>query len=272
MALTDESNGLVMPVSPMCNGGMGGNGFGCDGSWLILFILLVCGGMWGGNGFGGFGGADGMYPWLANGQSGINANISSGFRDNMLNDGIVGIRDGINSLTNQLTNGFASVEQGANARQIANMQTMFGQQTALTQGLFDISSQLANCCCENRLATANLGSDIARESCATRTNDTQNTQAILNAVNDGIRSIHDQLCSDKIDAKNEKIADLQSQLQMAELKANNNLQTQTLLADNLAQTGNLERYLAPTPIPSYIVQNPNCCGQNYGYCGCGCGQ
>jgi hypothetical protein len=75
------------------------------------------------------------------------------------------------------------------------------------------------------------------------------------------------MCQDRLDAKQEKINELQNQLTMAELKANNNLQTQTLLNDNLAQTAALERYLAPTPIPAYQVQNPNCCTQNT--CGCG---
>ncbi len=134
---------------------------------------------------------------------------------------------------------------------------------------FNLSSQLSQCCCDNRLATANLGSDIAREACATRTNDTQNTQSILNAVNNGIQSIKDQICNDKIDAKNEKIADLQRQLTMADLRASQGAQTATILANNEAQTTALEQYLAPVPRPAYIVQNPNCCANNYG---CGCGQ
>lgn len=29
----------------------------------------------------------------------------------------------------------------------------------------------------------------------------------------------------------------------------------------------VEQYLAPTPRPAYIVQNPNCCAPNFG-CGC----
>ena len=68
------------------------------------------------------------------------------------------------------------------------------------------------------------------------------------------------MCQDKIDAKNERIAELQQQLQMAQLAASQG-----------AQTAALERYLAPTPIPAYMVQNPNCCTNNFGYGGCGCG-
>ena len=135
MALTDESNNMVMPVAPMYGGNGGGFGFGNDWGWIIL-LLLFAGGGWG-NGFGGgFGnmalGYD--FPWLLNGQNGINANTNAGFQNAMLNDGITSIRDGISGLSTQLCNstanvqqtingGFANAETAANARQMADMQT-----------------------------------------------------------------------------------------------------------------------------------------------------
>ena len=117
------------------------------------------------------------------------------------------------------------------------------------------------------MATCQTQNIVQNEGNATRFADANNTRDIIQNQTQGTQAILDKLCQLELDSKNTKIAELQSQLQMAELKANNNLQTQTLLADNLAQTGNLERYLAPTPIPCYTVANPNCC--NYG---CGCGQ
>ena len=57
---------------------------------------------------------------------------------------------------------------------------------------------------------------------------------------------------------------------MAQLAASQNAQTAAILANNEAQTAALEQYLNPAPIPAYVVQNPNCCG-NYGTTGCGCG-
>ena len=84
-------------------------------------------------------------------------------------------------------------------------------------------------------------------------NQTANTQRIL-----------DQLCADKIDAKNEKIADLERQLTMANLAASQTAQTSRILADNASQTVALEQYLNPVPVPAYIVQNPNCCQQACG--------
>ena len=75
------------------------------------------------------------------------------------------------------------------------------------------------------------------------------------------------MCQDKIDAKNEEIANLRQQIQMKDLAASQSAQTAQLLADNFAQTNALEQYLAPVPRPAYIVQNPNCCQPNFG-CGC----
>lgn len=67
-----------------------------------------------------------------------------------------------------------------------------------------------------------------------------------------------------------KIAELQNQLNMANLAASQTAQTAKLLADNAAQTQALEQYLNPVPIPAYQVQNPNCCNNFYNGYGCGC--
>ena len=270
MAFTDSDAGMVMPVTPMGgnNGGFGG-GFGNDWGWIIL-LLLFAGGGWG-NGFGGgFGGGNYDFPWLLTGQQNINTNTNNGFRDAMINDGITSIRDGISGLSTQLcgccsdmqmavANGFAGVEMGANARQIANMQTDFA-----------LSQQLAQCCCDNRLATANLGSDIAREACATRTTDTQNTQAILNAVNSGVQSIKDQICQDKIDAKNDEISALRQQIAMKDLAASQIAQNAFISQGFNNEIDALYNRLSNCPVPSvpvYGKTNIFSCNNN----GCGCG-
>ena len=277
MALTDEGggNGLVMPVSPMYGGGNGGfgGGFGGDGWWVILLFLLLAGnGNWGGNGS--YGGSNGLYPWLHNSNQ-----INDGFRDQMLNTTVNGIQQGVNNLSTQLcnccgdmqmaiANGFSSAEIAANARQIANMQQAFNAQTAVTGGLTSLSGQLAQCCCDNRLASEQLRYTIATENCADREALNYSTRDIIASQTAGIQRILDQMCNDKIDAKNEKIADLERQLTMANLSASQRVQTQALLADNAAQTAALEQYLAPVPRPAYIVQNPNCCtGNTCGGCG-----
>ncbi len=78
------------------------------------------------------------------------------------------------------------------------------------------------------------------------------------------------MCQDKIDAKNEQIANLQTQLNLANLRGSQDAQTAAILAGQAAQTAALEQYLNPSPIPAFVVPNPACCNQNYGY-GCGCG-
>lgn len=162
-------------------------------------------------------------------------------------------------LQQMLCNGFANAETSATTRQMATQQQMF-----------DLSQQFANCCCENRLGLANLGADIAREACADRAAVNEGVRDILVNQNNNTQRILDQMCADKIDAKNEKIADLERQLTMANLAASQGEQTARILADNAAQTMALEQYLNPTPIPAYQVANPNCC---YNACnqGCGCG-
>ena len=285
MALTDEgnSNGFYMPVAPAYGGGNGGfgGGFGNDWGWIIL-LLLFAGGGWGmggfGGGYGGFGGYD--FPWLLTGQQNINTNTNNGFRDAMINDNITSVRDGIAALSTQLcgccgdmqmalANGFAGVEQGANARQMANMNQNFALQTAMLQGFNGVQAQQAECCCENRLGIANLGSDIAREACATRTTDTQNTQAILNAVTSGVQSIKDQICADKIDAKNDEISALRQQIAMKDLAASQVAQNAFIAQGFSNEVDALYNRLNSCPVPTTPVYGRTPIFQCNNGCGCG---
>lgn len=289
MALTDNgsngSNGMVMPVAPMYGGGYG-NGFGNFGGdgWWIILLILACNGGWGGfGGFGGMGGfaADGamLYPWMNQAQI-----TTDGFRDQMINGNVTSIRDAVGNLSTQLCNtgsdiqmalatGFAGVEQGANARQMADMNQNFALQTAILQGFNGVQAQQAECCCENRLGIANLGSDIAREACTTRTNNTQNTQAILNTINGGIQSIKDQLCQDKIDAKNDEIANLRQQVAMKDLAAAQTAQNAFISNGFANEVDQLYNRLSNCPVPTTPVYGRTpifTCNSNNS-CGCGCG-
>ena len=277
MALTSENGSdMVMPVAPMYGGNGGFGNFGGDGWWIILLLLIAGNGGWGFGGFGGMGGfaADGamLYPWMN--QADI---TNSGFQNQALGNQLTGIQNGVQGISTQLCNGFAGVNQtvnsgfanaetAANARQIANMQTAFAGQTAMAQGFNDVSAQLANCCCENRLASADLRYTVATENCADRAALAEGIRDVIASQTASTQRILDQLCADKIDSKNERIAELERQLTMANLSASQTAQTAQLLADNNRQTTVLEQYLNPAPIPAYVVANPNCC-QNTG-CGC----
>lgn len=230
--MTENGNNLVMPVSPMYGGyGNGGFGLGSD-AWIILLLLFAFGG-WGGMGglgmmsglgmmgMGGFGWGGYEFPWLLTGQQQIMQNSNNGFQNQMIFDSLNSVKDGVTAIGTQMNAGFANAETSANARQMAIMQQNFGLQQSMAQGFSGVQLQQCQASGENRLAIAGLGSDIAREACANRTVDTQNTQAILNALNSGVQSIKDQICQDKIDAKNEKIVELQNRLNIAEQNAFN---------------------------------------------------
>ena len=282
-----NGNGLVMPVAPMYGGGggFGNSGFGGDWGWIILLLLLAG---WGnGNGFGGgFGGmggfaADGaaLYPWMNQ------ANLTSnGFQNQMLNDNITSIRDGVHNLSTQLcnccsdmqmamANGFAGVEQGANARQIANMQQAFNSQIATMQGFNQLGTQFADCCCENRLANCQTQNIIQNEGNATRFADANNTRDLLTNQTANTQARLDKLCQLERDGKNDRIADLERQLTFANLQASQVAQTAEIQRGQVAEVDALYNRLSQCPVPTepvYGRQPIFTCPQNNNGCGCGC--
>lgn len=227
MALTEnEGVGTTMLVQPS-NGFNGGGfgGFGGDGWWILLLFILL-----GGNGFGnggGFGG--GLYPWLNNTDT-----INNGFQNQFLNTNIASINSGINGVSAAICNGFAQAEIAANSRQMADMNQNFALQ-----------SSLQNCCCENRLATANTQALVQTEGAATRAAIQSQTQAIL-----------DKLCEQEIEQLRAANVSLQNQVNMLNLAASQTQQTAALIADNTAQTQYIVNRVAPYPIPAYTVANP----------------
>ena len=274
-----ENGGLSAADVAAVTGNNGFGGFGGDGAWwlLVLFLFAFNGNGWGGNG--GFGGGyNSIYPWMNQ------ANITSeGFQNQMLNDNITSIRDGVNNLSTQfcnccadtqmaLCNGFAGVEQGANARQMANMQTAFATQTAMNQGFNGVQSQLADCCCENRLGIADLKYTVATENCADRTQSMMNTRDIIDSQTRGTQTIIDKLCQLELDGKNTKIADLERQLTMANLAASQTAQNAFIAQGLNNEVDQLYNRLSNCPVPTVPVYGRQPifqCNNNTG-CGCGC--
>lgn len=277
MALTDgNGSDMVMPVAPMYGGGQGGfgNGFGGDWAWIILLLLLGWGNNgWGNGGFGGYAGGNELYPWMNQTET-----INDGFRDQMLNTNITSIRDGIGDISTQLCNGFAGIEQGANARQIANMQQAFANQTAMMQGFNGVQSQFADCCCENRLGIADLKYTIATENCADRYEASQNTRDIIDSQTRGTQAVLDKLCQLELDgvkaqveAKNDRISELQTQLNMANLQASQTAQNAFIQQGFANEVDALYNRLNTCPVPTTPVYGRTpifTCNNN---CGCGCG-
>lgn len=288
MALTDESsNGLVMPVQPLggYGGGWGGNGFGFGSDWLVIFLIAMMFGGWGMGGFGGFGGGFGNafeFPWLLNGQGGINNNVSDGFRSAQISDSITSVRDGVANLSTQLCSGIGDVQMaiaGTNQtisngtaaiqnslcngfagttaaitgaqnsittqmynNELANLNRSFDAQVANSQNFNAVQAQLAQCCCDNREATQDVKYTIATEACATRAANTANTQAIL-----------DKLCQLELDGYKRENDQLRTQLNFANLQASQVAQTAELRQSGATQLNQLVSELRSCPIPSQPV-------------------
>jgi hypothetical protein len=281
---------LVTPSYGMPFGGGygGGNGlFGGGDSWLgILFLIALCNG---GFGFGGgFGGGYGNmmlgydFPWLLNGQNGINNNVNGGFRDAQLHDSITSVQSAISALATQLcqccgdmrydmANGFNGVNnsifgaqtalaQQMNANEIASLNRSFAEQTANQQGFNGVQAGLSD-----------VRYTVAQENCQDRYEAAQNTQNIITALTAGIQSIKDDLCQDRLDAERRENANLRSELMYARGQASQVDQTAQLRASQLAANTALLNELRSCPIPAQPVYGNQAiftCPQNQNTCGC----
>lgn len=248
-----NENGYSLSDIATVTGGNRNDGmFGGDwGAWIILFLLF---GMFNG-GYGGFGGGNG------GGGSGFQgyatrADINEGFALNNLQGGITAIQQGIcdstYALTNAINGGFHGVDRG----------------------FCDLSAQLAQCCCDNRAAIADVKYQMATDTCGIQNTIQNTTRDILESNNSNTRAILDFLTQDKI-------ATLTAENQNLKLAASQANQNATLMAAMDSNTATLIRRLgADCPTPAYVVQPPqpvtfpiNNCGTFTGYNngGCGCG-
>lgn len=266
MSFIDSGNGLsAADVAAVVGGNNGMDMAGGNGLWwLIVFLVLIFNGGWG-NGIGNGGNNNPAYPYPAVQQGfdqaaimgavdGVRGSVTSGFGDTAL--GIAGINQNISQVGNSITSAITS-------SQMNTMQLMFSLQQALS-----------DCCCENRLGVANLGADIARESCATRqtvnelgmnitAQNTANTNAIITAMNAGFNDIQKQNYLDKIDAKNDEIAQLRQEVLFARGQASQ-------ISQNEQIVNSIYNRLDTCPVgttPVYGRTPIFNCNNN----GCGCG-
>lgn len=292
MALTDENSGMVMPVAPMYGGGYGNNGgfggFGGDLGWLVLIILLANGGWGFGGGFGGGYGNMQLgydFPWLLAGQSNLGGQVNDGFRDAQLHDSVTSVRDGISSLATQLcgccgdmqmslANGFAGTTAAITGAQnaistqmytneLASLNRSFAEQTANTQGFTGVNTGIAD-----------LRYTVATEACADRAAVNDALRDVIAANTASTQRILDQLCQDKIDAKNEKIAELQQALAMKDLAASQTAQNAFIAQGFANEVDQLYNRLNTCPVPTTPVYGRTpifTCNNGYNGCGCGCG-
>ena len=304
-----ENGGLsasdVALIQDRNNGGFGG--FGGDGAWWIILFLIFAMGGWNNNGGfgGGFGGGVGNeYAWLSNGQKEIMQNTNDGFNTLQLANQLTGLNNSVQGISTQLCNccadingnlcngfagvnatvnsGFANAEQSANSRQMANMQQNYSNQLSTLQSLNGINSAIASTGCDiregiagvnynNALQTQTITSQIASENCQDRAVLQEGIRDIITNQTNGVQRILDQMCNDKIDAKNEKIADLERQLSMADLRASQVAQNAFISQGFSNEIDQMYNRLVNCPIPSTPVygRTPIFTCNNNG-CGCGC--
>ena len=281
MDASNGSNGYAYPY-PMYNNGFGNSGFG-DGSWLWLIIILALFGGWGNNGNGGFGGGfNNDYAWLSNGQKEIMQNTNDGFNTLQLANQLTGINNSVQGISTQLCNGFADVnsnlcngfagvnatvnsgfanaEISANSRQMANMQQAFNSEIATLNGFNNLNNALQQCCCDNRLATCQTQNIVQNEANSTRFANANNTRDIITNATANTQAILDKLCQleldnvkTQLDAKNDRIADLQREISMKDLQASQIAQTADIRANNATVANQLVSELRSCPIPAQPV-------------------
>lgn len=278
--IANGNDGMIMPVAPMY-GNNSGFGNGDWGSWIILFLIFGMFG-YGNNGFGGMGGMNGLYPWLNNSNQ-----MNEGFRDQMINGNIQSIQNditaGFGNVQNSLCGGFAGVNAGIAAaqnaistqmygNQIADMNQRFTDTLAMTNQMNNLANGLQNCCCENRAGLADLKYAVATENCADRAAVSDGIRDVIAAQTASTQRILDQLCQDKIDAKNDEIARLRQEVAMKDLAASQTAQNAFIQQGFSQEVDQLYSRLNNCPINTVPVYGKTPifnCG-NGSYAGCGC--
>lgn len=228
-------------IAAVTGGNRDNGGFGGDGWWAIIILLALFGGF-GNRGFGGFGGAGGGCGDGCATQADVRAAVDQQTLISKMDQQTYGIADLGYAIQGQVHGVTDAVTQTGFGLQNAITSAAFANQTGMNQ----LSRELAECCCENRAALAQVRYDMATQNCE------------LGHRIDGIGDrIVGELTAIRMEQKNERIAELTQKLGMADLAAS-----------QAAQNAYLLNQLRPCPTPAYVVPNPNCC---YGTQTVGCG-
>lgn len=220
---------------PISVGNNNGGFLGSDGLWAILLFAMIFGnGNWGFGGNGGFGSGAGNMLYD------INANTNRGFDQ-------TAIISGINGIQNTLSD--AAVARCNNT-------------ATLLQALNTIGS-------DNRFGIADLKYTVATENCADRQAISDGLRDVIASNTANTQAILDKLCQQELDAKNDLIATLRSQLSMADLRASQVAQTAAIKEGQVAEIDALYNRLSSCPVPSMPVYGRTPIFTCNGGCGCG---
>lgn len=264
-------------------------------SWIILFLIFGMFGWGGFGGFGGFGGNAGMngaltrgelcqdmnFSQLENGVRGIQQGLCDGFyaQNTTMMNGFHGVDNAVCQLGYQTQQGFHGVDNAVCNLGYQTQQGFNQTNIALMQGQNALQSQLASCCCGVERAIDGVNYNMASNTCAIQNSMCNNTRDIIDSQNSGTRAILDALTAQRIEAKDQRIAEQAQTIAQLQLSASQSAQNAVLMAAMDANTASIIRRTGnDCPIPAYVVPNPNCCyGNNSTFfsgnnCGCsGCG-
>ncbi len=258
-----------------------GNGWG-DGSgfmWVIFLFFLMG---WGGNGWGGFGG---------NGRGAIANEINNDYGRSLLMDAIGGNRNALSNLATQLNCTEGQIQSAISAltsqvQSVGNQVGMSGMQTinALQQGNMQIAQQLANCCCENRLATcqqtntlqaaindvatgqergfANVAYETQRQTCDLHNAIKDSTQTIVNGQQQAVM----REMQNKIDSLREENSTFKSSAMTSQIVGQALAPVNAVLAGLQKEVGEIKCAQPNTVTVPYqpFVTVPNCVAAQYG--------
>lgn len=226
------------------NNGFGGNG---DNAWWIILFLIFG---WGRNGFGGgYGGGSGVADnyVLATDFATIERKL----------DGVnSGICDATFALNNTMTNGFAATQQTLCQGFSGVNQAISNSAFNTERGLWNLSSQFADCCCQTQRAIDGVNYNMAMNTNGIQQTLCSTTRDLIENQNANYRALHDEIVANRMEDKNAQIAAQQ-----------NEINALRLAASQAKQNSYLVNELRPCPVPAYITCNPY---QSYNSCGCGC--
>lgn len=240
-------------VSTTGNGGGNNGGFGNgDGWWAIILFALIFG--YGRGGFGGFGGGQGGGSGYDGTPYGFALATDFATLERKLDSVNSGICDSTYALNNTITNGFFGVQnalcQGFSGVNLGLTTQGYETRNAIT----DVGYRLQDCCCKTQNAIQGVNYNLAQNTCAITNAINNTTRDVIENANANFRALHDEIIANKIEAKNERIAELTQKVNGLQLRASQEAQNAYLLSE-----------LKPCGKPAYLVPNPNCC---YNPCGC----
>ena len=252
-----RGDGIVPVMDVGTNNGNSGFGNGDWSAWIIIFLIFALGGWGNNNGFGRNNGSVADNYVLASDFATIQRQLSDGFGDLTAQSRYIqnGLCDGFYAMNTSLLNGFAGVNNSI-------MTNGYETRNAIN----NVSTQLANCCCDIREGIQGVNYNLATNTCALQNTMNMNTRDIVDTVNANYRALHDEIVANRIEDKNAQIVAQQNEINALRLKASQEAQNAYLISQ-----------LGPKcPEPAYVVNGPtpvnfptNCCNTFSGFNSCG---